>query len=107
MKRILFTGLIMLISSWSHAAIRCQSENEKIVIDPSSKEVEIVKDGHTKKVKIISRSEHGYGMFGEKTYELQGGYILGLKQRVTGSSKKDLTVFKNGSPVANYHDCSL
>lgn len=107
MKSLIYALSVLLIGSSAFAAIRCAEGNEKIVVDPHRKEVEIIKDGQVKKVAIISRNSHGYGMFGEKTYELQGGYILGFEQRITGSPKKDLTVFKNGEPVASYHDCSL
>lgn len=99
---------VFLMSATGYAAIKCEDGGEKITIDTRSKQVEIVKeDGHAQTLKMIQGNHHAFGFYGDKAYEIQGGYILGLKQRSAKSPKKDLTVFKNGAPIAQYKDCTL
>lgn len=104
MRLILITLTGLLLSNLCLAKIRCSNEDEAITIDPHHKKVSILKDGHTTDLKIISKNHHAYKLFGDSTYEVQGGFILGIKNT---SASKNLTVFKDGAPVSSISGCTL
>jgi hypothetical protein len=97
---------ICLTAQLGFAKVNCSAEGEKVSIDPQHKEVEILRDGQIRKVQILAQNHNAYKLFGESTYKLEGGYVLGLKASKT-KSKKNLTVFLDGEPVASLNDCSV
>ncbi|MEZ0393187.1 MAG: hypothetical protein ACAH59_13280 [Pseudobdellovibrionaceae bacterium] len=104
MRFILFS-LIFLSAQLGMAKISCSSEADKVTIDTRAKEVEIIRNGHSKKLQILEQNHHAYRLFGEKTYALPGGYVLGLKKSGKSSANPRLTVFHDGEPVTSMPDC--
>jgi len=101
-------GLItlLLVGQLGYAKVNCTSPTEKVTIDPKRKIVEITRNGESKAVEIIGENHNAYQIFGDSTYELEGGYILGLKPLNSKSKAQRLTVFRNGSPVASLSECT-
>lgn len=91
--------MVLLMAQTGFAKVNCSSSTEKVTIDPKHKLVEIIKDGKSNKLEIVGANHHAYKMFGDSTYQLPDGYVLGLKA-------KRLTVFRDGSPVASLSDCT-
>ena len=97
MKTILLTT-ILLTAQMGFAKVNCKTANEAVTIDPKKKLVEIVRNGESTKVRIVQANQTAYKLFGDSTYEIEGGYVLGLKA-------KRLTVFRDGAPVASLNEC--
>lgn len=106
MKRLFLTALAFLISATAWADLRCKDGEAQIVVRPQKKKVEVYRDGHLTQLDIVGKNHHAYRMFGENTFEVEGGIILGVKSNKM-DRKKDLTVFRNGSPVSTFKNCSL
>lgn len=90
--------IFLLFAQVGFAKVNCKTANEAVTIDPKKKIVEIVRNGESTKVRIVQANQTAYKLFGDSTYEIEGGYILGLKA-------KRLTVFRDGSPVASLNEC--
>ena len=106
MKRLLLAIGILVFSIPSLAEVRCKDGKDQIVVRPQNKKVEVLRDGQLHQLKIVSRNHHAYRMFGESTFEVEGGIILGVQSN-NRDKKKDLTVFRNGSPISTYRNCSI
>jgi hypothetical protein len=106
MKKMGAFAMAFFISAAAWAELRCKDNESQIVVHPEKKKVEVVRDGQTHQLDIVGKNHHAYRMFGENTYEVEGGIILGVKSNKV-DRKKDLTVFRNGSPVSTFKNCSL
>lgn len=103
--KVLFLAIFLIVGQTGFAKVHCKSPTEEVRIDPKRKMVEIIQHGETRKLNIVSQNHHAYRLFGDSTYALPGGYVLGLKPLNQKSGQKRLTVFKYGAPVASLDKC--
>lgn len=109
LKKFLFITSVVsfqLVMAPAQAKVRCESEDQKLVVDPQHKKVVLTKAGKPHNLKILNPANHGFQMFGNNSqaYEMEGGYIVGIKD-TKEKNIKSLSIFKRGEVVASFDDC--
>lgn len=106
MKRLLFLSAFLLIAQTSAAKLSCLSDEQKLVVDPQHKQLELTKAGVPHRLKILNPANHGFEIFGKTSsaYEVEGGLVVGIKDS-KDAKRKDLSVFRRGEVIASFKDC--